>query len=237
MSAAEAGDVSTNRSRRNIDVRGGDLAGVWAYKTATNGITIFADYAALFNITSSNVYGVAGLANSLDVTASGANGLDTGTITTGGYHYFVIYNPTSGQVALLVSLSATAPVMPSGYTYKRRLGWFYYSGGVTNFSQRNRRFAYAAPRPIASSTSAWTAFSLTNFVPLTVTNIRGRLISNNNTVQVGDNLGGLVMSSNGIPAQAYWFWEFMLHQGAFSVYYSSSSAGGMIEITGWEDNL
>lgn len=57
-------------------------------------------------------------------TAGNTNGaLDTGTIANSTwYHVHVIKNPTSGTVDILVSLSATAPTMPSGYTLFRRIG-------------------------------------------------------------------------------------------------------------------
>ncbi len=58
------------------------------------------------------------------IDASGANGLDTGTVAASTwYAVFLIWNPTTRTAAGLFSLSATAPTMPAGYTKKRRLGW------------------------------------------------------------------------------------------------------------------
>jgi len=57
----------------------------------------------------------------LNFTVNGANGLDTGALTTSTwYNIWVIDNGTTG--ASLGSLSATAPTMPSGYSYKCRIG-------------------------------------------------------------------------------------------------------------------
>lgn len=56
------------------------------------------------------------------LSATGANGLDTGTSTASTwYSVWVIWNgsTTSG----LFSLSATSPTMPAGYTHKARVGW------------------------------------------------------------------------------------------------------------------
>ena len=59
----------------------------------------------------------------VDITASGANGLDTGSEANKTWYYiFLIKNPTSGAVAGLLSASNTAPTMPSGYTKKRLVG-------------------------------------------------------------------------------------------------------------------
>jgi hypothetical protein len=58
---------------------------------------------------------------SVNFTVNGANGLDTGTIAASTwYHIWVIDNGSAG--AVLGSLSATAPTMPNGYSYKCRLG-------------------------------------------------------------------------------------------------------------------
>lgn len=60
---------------------------------------------------------------SIDITASaGANALDAGSVASATwYSVWVIYNGTT--VAGLLSLSATAPTLPSGYTFKARVGW------------------------------------------------------------------------------------------------------------------
>lgn len=60
----------------------------------------------------------------VDITASGANGLDTGSeASSTWYSIWAIYNPTTSTIAGLLSTSATSPTMPSGYTKKRRVGW------------------------------------------------------------------------------------------------------------------
>jgi hypothetical protein len=50
-------------------------------------------------------------------------GLDTGTIAANtGYHVYLIYNVGTTTLDVLISLSATAPTLPSGYTKFRRIG-------------------------------------------------------------------------------------------------------------------
>jgi len=59
-----------------------------------------------------------------NISASGANGLDTGSIASSTwYALHVITNATGSSVASLFSLSATSPTLPSGYTLFRRVGW------------------------------------------------------------------------------------------------------------------
>lgn len=55
-----------------------------------------------------------------DITASGANGLDTGAEGNVWYYIWVIYNGTT--VSSLLSASSTAPTMPGAYTYKALVG-------------------------------------------------------------------------------------------------------------------
>jgi hypothetical protein len=54
---------------------------------------------------------------------TGAGALDLGTIAINTfYHVFLIKNVSTGAVDVLISLSATNPTMPSGYTLARRIG-------------------------------------------------------------------------------------------------------------------
>ena len=63
----------------------------------------------------------------VNVTANalvnGANGLDVGVFAATTWYYgFVIYNPTTQTIAALLSTSATAPTLPTGYTMWARVG-------------------------------------------------------------------------------------------------------------------
>lgn len=56
-----------------------------------------------------------------DITVSGVNGLDTGSEAANTWYYgYVIVKP-DGTKAALLSVSATSPTMPTGYTYKARV--------------------------------------------------------------------------------------------------------------------
>jgi hypothetical protein len=75
---------------------------------------------------------------SISSAVNGANGLDTGTIAVStGYYVFVIFDPSNNLLpAGLISLSGTAPVMPSvnGVTYGAfRLVGFVKTDGSANF--------------------------------------------------------------------------------------------------------
>jgi hypothetical protein len=79
---------------------------------------------------------------------SGNGSLDTGTIaTTTWYHAFVIKNQTTGAVDVLVSLSATNPTMPSGFSLFRRIGSLRCdsSGNWRGFVQVGDDFLWTTP--------------------------------------------------------------------------------------------
>jgi hypothetical protein len=112
--------------------------------------------------------------NGTFVAGSGNAGLDTGAVTVNTwYHVFLIMNPTSGATDVLVSTSATAPVMPSGFTKKRRIGSLKTSGSssLIGFLQRHRAFYWTVPvLDINSAAVGTTPVSLTfPSIPLGVT--------------------------------------------------------------------
>ena len=88
--------------------------------TANNSTVITCDSVLLEN-SSGTLIKVSSVNVTLDATGTGLNGLDTGTLTGGEfYHIYIINNgSTTGAVA---SLSSTSPTLPSGYTYKARVG-------------------------------------------------------------------------------------------------------------------
>jgi hypothetical protein len=62
----------------------------------------------------------------VSLTESGKNGLDTGSeVSNTWYYVWAIYNSTTKEVAGLLSTSSTSPLMPSGFTLKRRIGSLY----------------------------------------------------------------------------------------------------------------
>lgn len=77
-----------------------------------------------------------------------AGGIDTGSVAADTwYARHLIKNPTTGVVDVLLSLSATAPTLPSGYTLFRRIGWHLTDGSANLISvlQDGDRFNYRVP--------------------------------------------------------------------------------------------
>ena len=82
---------------------------------------------------------------SCDLGVSGAGGLDTGLLKAdSSYNIWVIWNGSSGERALLASLSPTDPVMPPGFAFGAIVSWVPVNSGKLplSFFQRGRSWRY-----------------------------------------------------------------------------------------------
>jgi hypothetical protein len=159
--------------------------------TGTN-ISITADQLALFNATNGFYQTISSVSLTINSAGAGANGLDTGTLAASTwYAMWAIYNPSTLTVAGLLSLSSTAPTLPSGYTFKARVGWIRTDGTANkyplSFKQYGRSVQYVeaagsnvtSPIVMASglqgspTTPTWVAIGVSNFVPPTASRIMG----------------------------------------------------------------
>lgn len=132
--------------------------------------------------------GTARVVNSLSATlnlatTNAVNGRESPGTDAGGWWYvYAISNGTTNGVWL--AASATAPTLPSGYTYYARIG-VAYNNGVALFgfavTQRNNEYAYAAAQAIAGggisgnvNTPTYTAYDVVSnqIVPATACGIQ-----------------------------------------------------------------
>ena len=82
------------------------------------------------------------------IGGAGQGALDTGVIVAGAfYHVYLIRRASDGLADVLISASATAPTLPSGFTQFRRIGAMLTngSGQWTSFSQLGDEFLWASP--------------------------------------------------------------------------------------------
>ncbi len=175
-----------------------------------------------------------------DITASGANGLDTGSEANSTfYSVWAIYNGTT--VAGLLSLSATAPTMPSGYTYKRRVGWVYNdsSGNLWDTRQVGNAVDTQSTllETILSGGTADVYTELTPTVPSTAHIVRIKALSASNQSiflsRDGTNFTDGLTSS---PQTSSILFQLNASQ---TFYYKRAIANSTadIELYGWIDNL
>lgn len=110
------------------------------------------------------------IAVTVDIAASGVNGLDSGVEAAATwYRLWIIYNATTATVAGLISLSGTIPTLPVGYTYKALVGAARNDGAanLVKFYQFDRS-VIQAPQTIftgIAGITSWTVQSIANAVP------------------------------------------------------------------------
>lgn len=116
----------------------------------------------------------------ISMVASGANGLDAGSVAQATWYYiYVIYNGST--TAGLASTSPTSPTLPAGYTFFTRLGAITTGAASTNLTriiQYGRDAQYVvtpasqtAALPVITSPvggSPWNAYSVSSVVPTAV---------------------------------------------------------------------
>ena len=206
---------------------------------------------------------LAAVSLTLNTAGSGANGLDTGTLAISTwYNKYIIYNPTTGTVAALCSLSATAPTMPSGYTHWVRMGAF-----RTDASGSKYPLSYqwinliACPKvaagsnltglPVMSSgiqgsvtVPTWVGIAVAAFAPPTAPRIKVLQRVDSGTVMVApNNAYGAYSSTTNPPPIAMYSSQPAPSSPAWvdlestSIYFASSVAAGYLFFGGYEDGI
>jgi hypothetical protein len=194
-------------------------------------------------------------------TSVGANALDTGSVAASTwYSLWVIWNGTT--TAGLLSLSAAAPTMPSGYTHKARVGWIRTDGTANRFPLgfrqfgRQVRYVVAAGSnvtalPMMASGSAGTPNIPTRaevatgaFIPTTAGVIHGTFGSNNaslNTIVAPNtSYGSYGSTTNPPPASTNTSATnipFSFAVESANIHWASGGGGATLQCIGWEDNL
>ena len=194
--------------------------------------------------------------------ASGvANGLDTGALAVSTwYSLWVIWN--GATTAGLMSLSATAPTLPGGYTHKARVGWVRTDASGNKyplgFRQFGRKVNYAvaagsnlAALPIMAggvagsvSTPTWVAVATGAYVPPTASHIsvNATVSAGNSTIVAPNNsYGGSASTTNQPPLvlniAGYGTQNCVMPIESGNIYWASGAATGQLTCFGWEDNL
>lgn len=252
-----------NTATSQVSLRGNfnNLSGFWSTNTTA---TYTMDQIIVQNSSNASVLlssvSLSG-ANVLNTAASGAGGLDTGSTAASTWYYtYVIYNGTAP--AALMSLSATAPTLPAGYTYYGRIGSVYLDGSknIRGFSQKGRNIQHQVgsnlsglPIPVSGTSGSpsvptWTAAVITAYIPPTAAEVTVTLGSISSGGQIiaapNPNYGAYNSTSNPPPLCLSVAASNVLNVvGTFVceqtnyVYYASSTSGALLAIVGYQDNL
>jgi hypothetical protein len=174
-----------------------------ALRDKTRGLVIIRPSAATVDVDATEIIlqdsnGLAKRVSSVNltanITASGANGLDTGSEASGTWYFiWVINNGTT--TASLLSASSTAPTMPSGYTFKALVGAVRNDGSSNfiDFTQEGNKVNYVAVQTIKDNSftaSAWTAQSLTTQYPPTAKKVKIAMLSSSHKVGLSPRSDG-----------------------------------------------
>jgi hypothetical protein len=202
--------------------------------------------------------------SSIDLTVAcagtGANGLDAGSLANNTWYHFYIISD-GATTAGLASTSATSPTMPSGYTYKYRVGAIRTGGSATftRVRQVGNRAQYVvvtssttpnAPimdTGIAGSTTVptWEAVATGAYVPPTATCITGFVSSTTGDddfiVAPNNSYGAIASATNPSPVQNQGVagynitipFDFVLESS--DIYWAANTADVLIACTGWVD--
>jgi hypothetical protein len=110
---------------------------------------------------------VYGVSETVAITTSGTNGLDTGSEAVSTWYYVYIINNGTTTNALLSA--STSPTLPSGYTYKALVSTVYNnsSGNFVSYVQYNKNIYYNSASTILSGAynTVYTSIALGIYVP------------------------------------------------------------------------
>ncbi len=138
--------------------------------TPNTKIDASADYFTVVD-SSGNIRLLSSVSGTVDFGTVGANGLDAGTQQASTFYYIYVIAKEDGTKALLGSVSATSPTLPSGYTYSGLISVARSDASVhfLKFFQRGSWMFYEAMQNAYSVSGsgglAETAVSLTSLVP------------------------------------------------------------------------
>lgn len=142
---------------------GAASANLTTYLTAVSGTTVTWKTATSTTVTATAFTPTGACV--VDLTVSGAGGLDTGSATTSTTYHYMIIAGTGKVSTCMASLSPTSPSPPTGYgAFRRLISMNTQSGSAIPlvFLQANRRFTYMPPiNDVASVASSITAANFT----------------------------------------------------------------------------
>jgi len=226
--------------------------------TTNTALTAVADFVTTTNGTA---FLTTALSSTINMATTGANALDTGSIAAATWYAIWAIAKADGTTAALASTSFTAPTMPTGYTYKARIGAVTTAAasaqlmGTWQFGQRAQYIIGLAqtgstyPTPGTATGAIWQTRSVTAQVPSTASEISGFLTY----ATTGGTAGTIGVSSNSsvttFERAQFYNSYFNTNAATNSLAYNMVLEGTAIfvaganvnstvtYVTGWMDNL
>lgn len=190
------------------------------------------------------------VSETLDLSASGANGLDDGSEAASTWYYVWVIAKADGTIDTLLSASSTAPTLPTGYTFKALVGAVRNDGSsnLLKFIQNGNQVQYMEWATMASGAvgTSWNAIDTTAFVPAELSTLcYGTLyggtynaaIANDNTVSTfttHDRNKIINSSHSGAVGDVPWEFEILT---ANTLWWSTDPGiSGIVRIAGFRIN-
>lgn len=197
------------------------------------------------------------VAVTIDLTTTGANGMDTGARPTSGYIYcYIISNGSvTAGLATVTAPSAGGPALPGGYTFQNYVGAMFCDGSQNLFRSRAQRDTTHIVVTPATNTAAFFGLGFTSGTtlnPFTLGSLAPTLVANELGLVGTSSTNGLaVLSANnntnngisttnpspigtGAPAGATGVSGWVgLETTTIYAAFSSGSLG--VFVTGWRD--
>lgn len=254
----------TSWVRDTIDAAVASVTGVQVFSNLTASasgsspdVIVTAGAISLYNSSTGLSYIKRAVSVTINTAASGANGLDLGSIATSTWYAVWIIAKADGTTAGLISASDTSPSMPTGYIYKTRVGWIRTDATGYKypfaFRQRGAKVSYVVgagnlttQRELASgsvgaiNTPTWVAQSTSNFVPFTAATIRVAVCNAGSTSQMvapNDTYSEYTGANPGFVASGIGTFHVDVPLETSNIYWASNNSTCKLFCIGWEDSL
>jgi hypothetical protein len=211
---------------------------------------------------SGNAKLLSSVSSSASTASTGAGGLDTGTIAISTWYSVWVIAKTDGTTSILLSVSSTSPTMPSGYTFKARIGWVRTDGTANkyplSFIQHGEKVNYKVasgsnvtgfPQITSGSTSAvFSPIGWASFAPPTAVRLATLLTytgnsatvclapSANFTTETSSTTTAPPLETGGSFGSQHNIIQGDIIPESSNVYFYSN-VSGIAYIYGWEDSI
>lgn len=255
-SATSAKKVLIDNFPKGAQPPPGAFKGLVIKVTSNTGLTAVADFVTT---TDGTLFKTTALSSTINMATTGANALDTSSVSSATWYAIWAIAKADGTTAGLASTSFTSPTMPSGYTYKARIGAVRTAAGSAQLMgtwQFGRRAQYivglaqTTDLPALSpgfTPGSWTVASVSSVVPTTASIIHlvfaktggsgaGYIAPNTSYGVAGAGAPYppiTTLGANTVSGQGYLVLE------STNIYSTVSSGGGSMTPYGfgWEDNI
>lgn len=248
--------IVSGASFKNLNIKNDSV-------TPNTKMTVTADVAVIPDV-NGNAVRATSVSLTINAATTGANALDTGSLTTNTWYYIYIISDGT-TTAGLMSASATTPTLPIGYVYYARCGAVNTDGSsifkrikqignkaqytVTSGSNTANLPIMASGSAGSTSTPTWASVAVSSYVPTAVarsiTGVLHAIGSPTNTMAAPNNAYGAVNSTSNPPpvvantpgsnGPTAVNFDFVLESS--NIYWACDTANDRLTCTGWIDNI